>query len=216
MIRRVLFIPSSLRNNTRRLCFSSSSSVSAVVVPQQPWLETTKNIDDTTDINFYKYFQNGEFVSSAAGGGGGGGEELLASAHNVAYTVKNPATQEIIGHVPELTSDEFNCAVALAENAFQEWKLVPVSQRQRIMLEYQKLIRDNTDDLAYLISLENGKTLADAKGDIFRGLEMVESATFLAPQLQGDSLQGIGTDMDCISYREPLGVCAGKHLEVIV
>jgi malonate-semialdehyde dehydrogenase (acetylating) / methylmalonate-semialdehyde dehydrogenase len=59
-----------------------------------------------------------------------------------------------------------------------------------------------------LITEENGKTLADARGDVFRGLEMVESACFMAPKMLGDSLQGIAKDMDCVSYREPLGVCA--------
>jgi malonate-semialdehyde dehydrogenase (acetylating)/methylmalonate-semialdehyde dehydrogenase len=97
----------------------------------------------------------------------------------------------------------------LAKDAFEEWKLVPVQQRQRVMLKYQQAIRDRTEDLAYLISLENGKTLADARGDVFRGLEMVEAACQTAPLMLGDSLSGISSNMDCVSYREPLGVCAG-------
>ena len=162
-------------------CFLSSISV-----PEQPWLLNKK----------YQYFQNGKWVSSEG---------------PTANTVRNPIdTNEIVGNVPEMTQTEFDQTVALAKDAFHEWKLVPVQQRQRIMLKFQQAIRNRTDDLAYLITLENGKTIADARGDVFRGLEMVESACFIAPTLQGESLQGIATDMDCVSFREPLGVCAGK------
>jgi malonate-semialdehyde dehydrogenase (acetylating) / methylmalonate-semialdehyde dehydrogenase len=92
--------------------------------------------------------------------------------------LKDPASQQVVGKVPEMTNDEFETAVSVAKDAFDEWKNVPVQQCQRIMLKLQQSIRDNTDhdDLAYLITLENGKTLADARGDIFRGLEVVESA----------------------------------------
>lgn len=126
-----------------------------------------------------------------------------------AHPVRNPASQELIGMVPEMSEQEFNATVQASKEAFQEWKLVPISQRQRIMLELQQKIRERSGDLAYLITLENGKTLADAKGDIFRGLEMVESACWMAPQLMGDSMQGISSTVDCVSYREPLGVTAG-------
>jgi malonate-semialdehyde dehydrogenase (acetylating)/methylmalonate-semialdehyde dehydrogenase len=153
----------------------------------QPWLNSSGH---------YKTFQNGTFTDSSG-------------TNNISYPVLNPATNEEVGKVPEMPTSEFNLAVESAKDAFQDWKLVPVQQRQRIMLELQKLIRDRTDDIAYLITLENGKTFADAKGDVFRGLEMVESACFVAPSLLGDSMQGLATNVDCVSYREPLGVCAG-------
>lgn len=159
---------------------------SHLAAPSQPWL-----VDQS-----YHYFQNGKFVPSEG---------------PPAYVVRNPATQESLGTVPEMTTQEFNATVDLAKEAFVEWKSVPIQQRQRIMLRFQQAIRDNMDDLAYLITLENGKTLADARGDVFRGLEMVESACFMAPQMLGDSLQGIASNMDCVSYREPLGVCASLN-----
>ncbi|KAG7367436.1 methylmalonate-semialdehyde dehydrogenase [Nitzschia inconspicua] len=159
---------------------------SSLAAPAQPWL-----VDQA-----YQHFRNGEFV---------------ASKGSPAYTVRNPATQETIGIVPEMTTQEFDDTVALANEAFHHWKLVPIQQRQRVMLKFQQAIRENIDDLAYLITLENGKTLADARGDVFRGLEMVESACFMAPQMLGDSLQGISSDMDCVSYREPLGVVASLN-----
>jgi malonate-semialdehyde dehydrogenase (acetylating)/methylmalonate-semialdehyde dehydrogenase len=162
----------------RRCCLSTTPKA-----PDQPWI---------VDKN-YKYYQNGKF---------------LASQGSPAYTVRNPATQEALGTVPEMTASEFDTTVALAKEAFNEWKLVPVMTRQRVMLKFQQAIRDHMDDLAYLVTLENGKTTVDARGDVFRGLEMVESACFVAPQCMGESMQGIAKDMDCVSYREPLGVCA--------
>jgi malonate-semialdehyde dehydrogenase (acetylating) / methylmalonate-semialdehyde dehydrogenase len=161
----------------------NSTVAAADPPPRHPWL-----VDKS-----YRFFQNGKFRSSEG---------------SPAYTVRNPATQEIVGTVPEVTIEEFNTAVGCAKEAFDEWKLVPIQHRQRVMLKYQQAIRDNMDELAYLITLENGKTLVDARGDVFRGLEMVESACFMAPTLLGDALPGIAKDMDCVSYREPLGVCA--------
>lgn len=153
--------------------------------PPQPWL-----VDST-----YQLFQNGGFVKS--------------TAPAYCYEVKNPATQQVVGRVPELTNDEFNTAVSLAKDAFQDWKQVPIQQRQRIMLKLQQAIRDHTEELAYLITLENGKTLADARGDVFRGLEVVESACWMAPGMMGESMPGLAKNIDCVSFREPLGVTAG-------
>ena len=156
---------------------------SSLPVPQ-PWLKQS----------IYQYFKDGSFIESMG---------------EAAHPVRNPATRELVGMVPELSEQEFDAVVRSSKEAFRDWKQVPISLRQRIMLEFQRKIRDRTDDLAYLITLENGKTLADAKGDIFRGLEMVESACWMAPQLLGDSMQGISSTIDCVSYREPLGVTAG-------
>lgn len=154
------------------------------------WLEK----GGSQKVPVYKNWNNGTFVSSSA---------------TEFYPVVNPATNEEIAKVPQNTSQELNAAVDSAKDAFQDWKDVPVQQRQRVMLEYQKLIRDNTDELAYWITLENGKTLADARGDIFRGLEVVETACNVADKLMGESLGGIASAMDTVSYRQPLGVCAG-------
>lgn len=146
------------------------------------------------DLPTYKAWRDGAFVSSTA---------------RKFYPVTNPATNQVIAQVPQNTSQELDAAVSSAKDAFSDWKQVPIQQRQRVMLEYQKLIRDNTDELAYWITLENGKTLADARGDIFRGLEVVETACNMADKLLGESLGGISSGMDTVSYRQPLGVCAG-------
>ena len=77
------------------------------------------------------------------------------------------------------------------------------------MMKFQALINSHMEELATLISLENGKTLQDAKGDVFRGLEVVESCCDLGTKLMGESLMGIGKGIDCTSFKVPLGVCAG-------
>jgi delta 1-pyrroline-5-carboxylate dehydrogenase len=122
------------------LSFHSSSSSLTKAAPSQPWL-----VDGT-----YQLYQNGKFQTS--------------NSTEYCYEVKDPASQAVVGNVPEMTDDEFNDTVAISKKAFDEWKHVPVQQRQRIMLQLQQKIRENTDDLAYLITLENGKTLQDAKG----------------------------------------------------
>jgi malonate-semialdehyde dehydrogenase (acetylating)/methylmalonate-semialdehyde dehydrogenase len=123
--------------------------------------------------------------------------------------VKDPATNQIIGRIPESTPEELDQAIQSAAKAFQTWKAVPVQQRQRVNLRYQQLIRDHTEDIAKWITLENGKTMADARGDIFRGLEVVESACNIADKMMGETLGGLSTSIDCTTYRQPLGVCAG-------
>lgn len=151
----------------------------------RPWVVDSK----------YTYFKNGKFVPSVG---------------PAPFEVRDPATQALLGSVPEMIPAEFDSVVTAATDAYREWRLVPVQQRQRVMLKFQQAIRDRAEDLAVLVSQENGKTMADARGDVFRGLEMVESACWVSPTLMGDSIQGISKDMDCVSYREPLGVCAGE------
>merc|ERR1719183_653108 len=77
------------------------------------------------------------------------------------------------------------------------------------MHKFEDAIRDNTEELAVIISKEQGKTVPDAKGDIFRGLEVVEISTNIPQMLQGETLPGVATAVDVHSYRVPLGVCAG-------
>lgn len=97
--------------------------------------------------------------------------------------VKNPATQEVVNNVPEITTQEFDAAVASAKAAFPAWHRTPVSKRQRVMFEFAELIRKNSDALAAAVTLEQGKTLADAHGDVFRGLEVraLQPATVTGP-----------------------------------
>jgi malonate-semialdehyde dehydrogenase (acetylating)/methylmalonate-semialdehyde dehydrogenase len=123
--------------------------------------------------------------------------------------VIDPSKNEILRYTPQSTQAEIKDAIIAASEAFPTWKATPIQQRQRIMFQYQHLIRANMDRLMHIITLENGKTLADAKGDILRGLEIVETCCDMAHRLMGENLMGISDGMDCMSYRVPLGVCAG-------
>ncbi len=100
-------------------------------------------------------FINGKFVESKA---------------TSFIDVHNPATQELVSRVPIATAAELKAATDAAAEAFKTWKDVPVSIRQRHMFKLQDLIRKNEDELVESIVRENGKTTADAKGDVFRGL----------------------------------------------
>ena len=100
-------------------------------------------------------------------------------------------------------------AVDAASEAFKTWSKVSVSERQRVMHNYQRLIREHTTELAEMITAEQGKTIADAKGDIFRGLEVVEFACGVAPMMMGETIENVSAGMDTYSYRVPLGVCGG-------
>lgn len=123
--------------------------------------------------------------------------------------ITDPATQEIIAKVPQTTDDEINQAVAAAKAAFQTWRKTPITTRARIFLKYQALIRDHMDELAEILTAEQGKTIADARGDVFRGLEVVEHAAGIANLQIGDFVENVASGVDTYSIWQPLGVCAG-------
>ncbi|KAL8060869.1 hypothetical protein ABFS82_02G052600 [Erythranthe guttata] len=123
--------------------------------------------------------------------------------------VINPATQEVVSQVPLTTREEFNSAVSAAKEAFPSWRNTPITTRQRIMFKLQDLIRKNMDKLASNITTEQGKTLKDAQGDVFRGLEVVEHACGMATLQMGEYVPNVSSGIDTYSVREPLGVCAG-------
>jgi malonate-semialdehyde dehydrogenase (acetylating) / methylmalonate-semialdehyde dehydrogenase len=100
------------------------------------------------------------------------GGESVSSSTSKWIDVKDPATQEIVNRVPETTPAEFQAAVEAATEAFPSWAATPVAQRQRVMVKLAELIRAHTDAIAQSITAEQGKTLKDARGDVFRGLEV--------------------------------------------
>ncbi|KAG2328800.1 hypothetical protein Bca52824_011528 [Brassica carinata] len=137
---------------------------------------------------------------------GGSFVDSQASSH---IDVINPATQEVVSQVPLTTNEEFKAAVSAAKQAFPSWRNTPITTRQRVMLKFQELIRKNMDKLALNITTEQGKTLKDAHGDIFRGLEVVEHACGMATLQMGEYVPNVSNGVDTYSVREPLGVCAG-------
>lgn len=123
--------------------------------------------------------------------------------------VTNPATNEVLAHLPCATEEEVNAAVRSALAAFESWKKVPVPERARLMLRYQHLLKEHHDELAQLLSQETGKTTADAKGDVWRGIEVVEQAANIASNMMGETVENVASDIDTYSLIQPLGVCCG-------
>ncbi|XP_065843392.1 probable methylmalonate-semialdehyde/malonate-semialdehyde dehydrogenase [acylating], mitochondrial [Oscarella lobularis] len=152
-------------------------------------LRSTIRLSSTT-----KLFINGQFVDSKT---------------NEWIDLHNPATNEVVTRVPCATREEMNSAVDAAASAFESWKDVSILSRQQIMFKLQHIIRNNMGKLAKVITLEQGKTLADAEGDVLRGLQVVEHACSITSLQLGETLPSISRDMDTISYRVPLGVCSG-------
>ena len=131
------------------------------------------------------------------------------SASTTFVEVLDPATQDLVSLVPVCTPGELDEAVASSKAAFATWRNTPISTRARVMLRYQQLIRANMDDLAAVITAEQGKTLGDARGDVFRGLEVVEQACGMATYQMGSMTENVASNIDCYSIRQPLGVTAG-------
>ncbi len=123
--------------------------------------------------------------------------------------IVNPATQEVIARVPFATADEVDAAVRSAHAAFATWKNTPIGARMRIMLKLQALIRENMPRIARTLTAEQGKTLPDAEGDVFRGLEVVEHACSVGTLQQGGFAENVAGGVDTYTLQQPLGVCVG-------
>jgi len=123
--------------------------------------------------------------------------------------IVNPATQEVLARVPFATVEEVDAAVAAGQRAFASWRDTPIGARMRIMLKLQALIREHTKRIAQTLSAEQGKTLADAEGDIFRGLEVVEHAASIGTLQMGEFAENVAGGVDTYTLRQPIGVCAG-------
>jgi len=123
--------------------------------------------------------------------------------------VTNPATGEVVRHVPFANAADVDAAVRSAEAAFGTWRAAPPLRRARVMMRFRELMDAHKKDLAKIVTQEHGKTLADAEGSITRGIEVVEFAMGIPHLLKGEHSENVGTDVDTWSIRQPLGVCAG-------
>jgi malonate-semialdehyde dehydrogenase (acetylating)/methylmalonate-semialdehyde dehydrogenase len=135
--------------------------------------------------------------------------EMVISRTTQWLAVTDPATQNEIASLPCATQTEVEQAVAAAKAAFVSWKETPVSERARLMLRYQALLKEHHDELATILSKEAGKTFEDAKGDVWRGIEVVEHACNIASLSMGETVENVARKVDCYSYTQPLGVCVG-------
>lgn len=133
--------------------------------------------------------------------------QFFKSESTTWYDIHDPATNEVISKVPQLTDAEMEHAIASAEAAFEVWKNYSVIKRQGIAFKFVELLKQNFDRLAGMIVLEQGKTFADAKGDVLRGLQVAEAACNITNDMMGSTLE-VATDMETKMVREPLGVVA--------
>ncbi len=123
--------------------------------------------------------------------------------------VFDPNTGEVQARVQLATVSEVDKAVQSAQAAFEGWSATNPQRRARVMFEFKRLVEANMDELAHLLSSEHGKVIADAKGDIQRGLEVIEFACGIPHALKGEYTWGAGPGIDVYSMRQPLGVVAG-------
>jgi len=121
----------------------------------------------------------------------------------------NPATNELLTKVPKTTQDEMETAVQSCKRAYEKWSQTSIMTRQQHMFKLAEFIRRDRRRLAESITQEQGKTLADADGDVARGLQVVEHACGITTLQLGETLSNISKDMDTVSFRVPLGVTAG-------
>lgn len=133
--------------------------------------------------------------------------KFVTSSTTKFIDLHDPATNNLVTRVPQMTDDEMKAVAASAEKAFKSWKHTSVLHRQQIMFRFVQLIRENWDRLAASITLEQGKTFADARGDVLRGLQVAEAAVGAPELLKGEVLE-VSKDMETRTYREPLGVTA--------
>jgi malonate-semialdehyde dehydrogenase (acetylating)/methylmalonate-semialdehyde dehydrogenase len=123
--------------------------------------------------------------------------------------VFNPATGEVQARAPLASRSEMRSAVEAALKAFPEWSAINPQRRARVMFNFKALVEKNMDELAQMLSSEHGKVIADSRGDIQRGLEVIEFACGIPHLLKGDYTEGAGPGIDIYSMRQPLGVVAG-------
>jgi malonate-semialdehyde dehydrogenase (acetylating) / methylmalonate-semialdehyde dehydrogenase len=137
-----------------------------------------------------------------------GGSETTGSStrHSVVW---NPATGQEQAHVLLAEPADVDAAVQAAAKAFEDWRDVGVLRRARVMFAMRALIDKHMDELAGIVADEHGKTVDDAKGEITRGLEVVEFAAGIPTLLKGEFSEQVATDIDSYSFRQPLGVVAG-------
>ncbi|MBL8378505.1 MAG: CoA-acylating methylmalonate-semialdehyde dehydrogenase [Burkholderiales bacterium] len=123
--------------------------------------------------------------------------------------VTNPATGAVIRRVAFANAKDIDTAVAAAKAAFPAWRATPPLRRARVMQKFLALMQANLDELARLASQEHGKTVADAVGSVTRGIEVIEFACGIPHLQKGEHSENVGTDVDCHTLRQPLGVCVG-------
>ena len=137
------------------------------------------------------------------------GGEFQESVAESVLEVPNPSTLEVLAEVPLSPASEVAMAVAAAKAAFEKWRTVPVMERARVMFRYRDLLEQHKEELAILVTKENGKNLDDARGEVRRGIEVVEFACGMPTLMMGQTVPDVSRGIDSEWYRYPLGVVGG-------
>jgi malonate-semialdehyde dehydrogenase (acetylating) / methylmalonate-semialdehyde dehydrogenase len=137
------------------------------------------------------------------------GGEWVESVSSQTLPVPNPATEEILAYVPISTKEDVDRAVKAAKEAFNTWSKTPVPKRARILFKFQQLLVEHWDELAKLITQENGKNYKEAYGEVQRGIECVEFACGAPSLMMGKQLPDIAANIESGMYRYPVGVVGG-------
>jgi malonate-semialdehyde dehydrogenase (acetylating)/methylmalonate-semialdehyde dehydrogenase len=137
------------------------------------------------------------------------GGAATAGDSNRTAPVYDPATGHEQRRVLLAEPTDVDAAVRAAKAAFENWRNVSLTRRARVMFAFRELVERHTDELARIVSSEHGKTFDDAKGEVIRGMEVVEYACGIAELTKGEFSDQVSTDVDLHSFRQPLGVCAG-------
>src|SRR5882757_8233288 len=122
--------------------------------------------------------------------------------------VTNPATTELLARTPLSASTDVDAAVQAAAEAFPAWRRTPPGERVQYLFRLKNLLEENLDELARLITIENGKTFGEAKAELRRGIENVEVACGIPMMMQGHVLEDVTPGVDEMQIRQPLGVVA--------
>ncbi|HKQ30257.1 MAG TPA: CoA-acylating methylmalonate-semialdehyde dehydrogenase, partial [Burkholderiales bacterium] len=154
----------------------------------------TKSDNPNTKLAEVPFWINGKHARATSGRSG---------------EVTNPATGAVARRVDFANATDVDTAVKAAATAFPAWRRTPSLRRARIMQEFLRLLQANRDELARLASEEHGKTVEDATGSVQRGIEVVEFTCGIPHLLKGEHSENVGTNVDCHTLRQPLGVVAG-------
>jgi len=136
--------------------------------------------------------------------------QWVDSKESSTIKVLNPANQEILATVPfgDNTKKDVQVAVSAAGEALKEWGNTPVMKRIQPLYKLKQLLEDNVDELARLITLECGKSLAESKAEMLRGIENVETACATPTLMQSEFSENVATGIDEFMIRQPVGICA--------
>lgn len=147
-----------------------------------------------TQVKVFKNYINGEWIESQSGDF----EEVF-----------NPANGDLIARVPLATRKELDQAAEAANAAYKTWSQVSVPNRGKYLFKLQNILVDHQEELAHLVTLENGKTLEDARGEVDRGIQNVEHAASIVNLMMGDTLANAASDVEVSTYKYPIGVVGG-------